>query len=69
MKNIALAIFTLLAVVIAIQNTESVDTRLLFVTVTMPRAILLISTFLIGAATGLLAGTRLGRDGARRPEA
>ena len=66
-KLVALAVCTLLAVIVAAQNTESVDTRLLFVTVTMPRALLLIITLLIGTATGLLVGTRLGSNDPKQP--
>ena len=58
-KTFALAVCALLAVIVAIQNTEAVDTRLLFVTVTMPRALLLIITLLIGTTVGLVIGTRL----------
>lgn len=58
-KTIALAVCALLAVIVAIQNTEAVDTDLLFVTVTMPRALLLIITLLVGAAVGLVTGARL----------
>ena len=58
-KTIALAACALLAVIVAVQNTEAVDTRLLFMTVTMPRALLLIITLLIGTAVGLVLGIRL----------
>ena len=58
-KTLALAACALLAVIVAVQNTEAVDTRLLFVTVTMPRALLLIITLLVGAAVGLVIGARL----------
>ncbi len=60
-KTIGLAVFALVAVIVAIQNTEAVDTRLLFVTVTLPRALLLIVTLLIGVAVGLVVGTRLNK--------
>ena len=58
-KTFTLAACALLAVIVAVQNTEAVDTRLLFMTVTMPRALLLIITLLIGAAVGLVIGARL----------
>ena len=45
----AIGIIVLIA---ALQNTESVETRLLFATVTMPRALLLVCTFVIGAVIG-----------------
>ena len=58
-KNFILVACALVAVIVAIQNTEAVDTRLLFVTVTMPRALLLSVALLIGVAVGLVIGMRL----------
>lgn len=56
-----------LVVVVVLQNTEPVDTRFLFATVSMPRALLLVLTLLAGFALGLLAarwGPRVrGREG------
>lgn len=43
-----------LVVILVLQNTESVETRFLFISVTMPRAALLALTMLIGVATGVL---------------
>lgn len=59
---VAIAILT---VIVAIQNTATVETRLLFATVTMPRVLLLTFTLLIGFLLGLLAGSR-GRRGEER---
>jgi len=44
-----------------LQNTDSVDTNLLFVTITMPRALLLLGTFLSGFAVGILVFVMWGR--------
>tara|TARA_R110002072_G_scaffold303123_1_gene494618 strand:+ start:17661 stop:17915 length:255 start_codon:yes stop_codon:yes gene_type:complete len=41
--------------VIVLQNSESVDTRLLFVTVTMPQAALLFGAMLVGFVFGLFS--------------
>jgi lipopolysaccharide assembly protein A len=49
----AIALLVLIVVVI-LQNTEAVETRFLFMTVTMPRAALLAITLLIGVAAGML---------------
>ena len=65
-KTLALAACALVAVIVAIQNRETVDTRLLFVTVTMPRALLLIVTLLIGAAIGLVLGMRVRTGGTKQ---
>ena len=53
-KMISTAVLTLLGLIIILQNTQPVETRLLFLTITMPRAILLIGTTLIGFALGVL---------------
>ena len=53
-KMIATAILTLLGIIIILQNTEPVETKLLFLSITMPRAILLMGTTLIGFALGVL---------------
>lgn len=58
-KTWTLAVFATVTLIVAVQNTEAVDTRLLFTTVTMPRALLLIITLLVGVVIGLFAGLRL----------
>ncbi len=57
-KNAAIAILLVLIVVIALQNTETVDTKLLFMTVSMPRAMLLFTTLVIGVLIGLLLSAK-----------
>lgn len=54
LQLIAALVLAVLVVVVVLQNTDAVETRLLFVTVTMPRAVLLFSTGLIGFALGIL---------------
>ena len=53
-KMITIGILALLGVIIILQNTTPVETKLLFFSITMPRAILLMVTTLIGFALGLL---------------
>lgn len=53
-KVISTAVLAILGVIIILQNTEPVETKLLFLTITMPRAILLMGTTLIGFALGVL---------------
>jgi putative membrane protein len=53
-KMISIAILTIVGVIIILQNTEQVETKLLFLSITMPRAILLMGTTLIGFALGIL---------------
>ena len=54
-KILLMAVLALLAIIIVFQNTEAVDTKLLFITVTMPRALLLIVVLLVGFILGLIA--------------
>lgn len=58
-KIIGAAVIAVLAIVIFMQNTESVSTKLLFVTITMPRAVLLLVTLLAGFILGVLTPSRL----------
>lgn len=54
-KLIAAAVISVLAIIIIVQNTEPVETQILFFKVTMPRFILLLITALLGFAVGLLS--------------
>lgn len=67
-KLIALIVIAILAVIVAFQNTDTVETRVLFFTVSMSRAMLIVVTFLCGAAAGLLGGlwVRRGRPKAEK---
>ncbi|MHC4114274.1 MAG: lipopolysaccharide assembly protein LapA domain-containing protein [Planctomycetota bacterium] len=54
MKNIITLVISLLIVIIVLQNTQSVETELLFMKVTMPRALLLFITLLVGFVVGIV---------------
>ncbi len=58
-KIIAAAILAVLAIIVFIQNTEPVETRILFMTVTMSRALLLVVTLLLGFVLGALAALQV----------
>jgi putative membrane protein len=58
-KIIAGAVIAALLIVIVVQNRQPVATKLLFVTVTMPRAMLLLVSILMGFVLGLLAANYL----------
>lgn len=58
-KHWAVAVLLVIVIIVVFQNTDAVETKLLFATITMPRALLLILTLLIGVIAGLLLGTRL----------
>ena len=53
-RIICITVACLLMLVIILQNTQAVETRILFASVSMPRALLLIITFLAGLVTGLM---------------
>ncbi len=53
-KRIGVLAAVVLGVTVILQNTQPVETRLLFVKITMPNAILLGLTLLIGTALGIL---------------
>lgn len=60
-KIVALVLIALVAVIIIFQNTGSVETKFLFITVRMPQVVLLAGTLLIGFAIGALAAGRFAR--------
>lgn len=53
-KIISAAALFLLLIIIAFQNAEPVETKLLFLTLVMPRVVLLGATLLLGAISGML---------------
>ena len=53
-KLVSIAVLVGLGIIIILQNTQPVETKILFMTITMPRAILLMVTTLIGFALGML---------------
>ena len=54
LKLVAIAVVSLVVLIVVLQNTQAVETNLLFLTVTMPRAALLFGTLIIGFAIGVL---------------
>lgn len=54
LKLVAIAVISLVVLIVVLQNTQAVETNLLFLTVTMPRAALLFGTLVIGFAIGVL---------------
>ena len=53
LKTLLVVGIVLLVIIIILQNTRAVETKLLFMTITMPRALLLILTFLVGFVGGV----------------
>ena len=54
LKLVAIAAVSLVVLIVVLQNTQAVETNLLFLTVTMPNAALLFGTLIIGFAIGVL---------------
>jgi uncharacterized integral membrane protein len=54
LKVVGIAIIVLVVVIVVLQNTQTVETNLLFLTVTMPNAALLFGTLIVGFAIGVL---------------
>lgn len=65
LRLIGALIGVVLLIIVILQNTEDVDTRILFVTISMPRALLIFISALIGAAVGMVAGSILSK---KKPE-
>ncbi len=55
----------ILALVIVLQNTESVDTKILFFTISLPRAALLLFAVLAGFAAGYVTKAIYGKKKSR----
>lgn len=69
-RIITLIVILIVAIIAIAQNTASEETRFLFFTITMPRAVLLLITLLIGFVLGLFAATYISsprRRGAQPP--
>ena len=56
-----IAVAAILLLVIVLQNTEAVETRILFITITVPRAVLLFGTTVVGYVLGIFTAARFAR--------
>ena len=59
-KFIVGAVLAVLVLIVALQNTEVVETRILYMKLTMPRAALLFGTLIVGFVIGLLTSWNKG---------
>ena len=66
-KIIVILIVSLLSLIVFIQNRQAIDTKLLFVTITMPLVLLLILTFIMGSILGLVIASYVLRE-PRKPQ-
>ncbi|HKJ67455.1 MAG TPA: LapA family protein [bacterium] len=60
-KLIVIFILVILILIIILQNTEPVETKLLFLSFQLPRALLLFTTAFIGFVLGILVTLRVRR--------
>jgi uncharacterized integral membrane protein len=61
------AVLALLASVVILQNAGTVETRVLFLTIPLPQAVLLLTTLLIGFALGVIVTMIYGKQRKRNP--
>lgn len=67
LKIVGVAVIVIIVVVAVLQNTQAVETKLLFLTVTMPNAAGLFGTLIIGFAIGALTAWYVMSNAKRRP--
>ena len=67
LKIVGIAVIVVIVVVVVFQNTQAVETKLLFLTVTMPNAALLFGTLIIGFAIGVLTAGHIVPTAKRKP--
>lgn len=58
-KTIFIIVLALLVLIVILQNTQSIETKLLFLTITMPKALLIIVSLLVGFALGVIVASLL----------
>jgi uncharacterized integral membrane protein len=66
LKVVAIAVIAVVAVIVVFQNTQAVETKLLFLTVTLPNAALLFGTLIVGFAIGVLTAGHIVSNAKRR---
>lgn len=67
-KIILMIVISLLVLIVFLQNTKAVETKFLFMTITMPRVLLLLLSFILGFVVGLLTAGYILRK-PKEPEA
>ena len=67
-KIITIVVILLLTLIVFLQNTQAVETRVLFLTITMPRVLLLFVTFVLGFVGGLITASYVLRKPAKSQE-
>lgn len=65
-KLIVAATLALLVLIVVLQNTQAVETKVLFLSFTLPRAVLLTAATLVGFILGVLTSFRGGSKATKR---
>ena len=58
-KISAIAVLAMLVLIVVLQNTESVETKILFFSITMPRAALLFGNLVVGFIVGVFTASKV----------
>ena len=66
LKVIAIGLITLVVFVVVLQNTQAVETKLLFLTLTLPNAALLFGTLIVGFVIGVFTTGHIISHSSRR---
>ena len=66
LKPVLVAFLLVLVIVVVFQNTDTVETKLLFTTIAMPSALLLLLTLLVGVVFGIVLGVTMPRRPKRK---
>jgi len=66
LKIVLIAVLALVTVIVVLQNTQPVETKLLFLTLTMPNAALLFGALIIGFTIGILTAGHIVSSAKRR---
>lgn len=65
-KLIVAGVLALLVLIVVLQNTQAVETRVLFLSFTLPRAVWLVVATLVGFILGVLVSFRGGGKAPKR---
>jgi uncharacterized integral membrane protein len=66
LKVVVIAVIAVVALIVVFQNTQAVETKLLFLTLTLPNAALLFGTLIVGFAIGVLTAGHIVSNANRR---
>ena len=57
-KQVVAIVAGIIVIIVILQNTATVETHILWITISMPRAVLLALTFAVGVLSGILYSVR-----------